>query len=125
MSHLWAGDIDFDANTLKLAAVSSGYTYSSSHEFVTDLGTIIARSAALASKTNTPGASSVTIDAADVVFTAPASGSTIARLILYKDTGVDGTSILLGYWDTFTATATNDNDITVAFNASGILVQSS
>lgn len=125
ISHKWAGDIDWDAHTFKLIALTSAYTFSDSHEFVSSLSGEVARSAALASKTNTPGTGNCAIDAADTVFTAVAAGSTIARIVLYRDTGADGTSILLGYWDSFTATATNDNDITVAFNASGICVESS
>ena len=125
LQHLWAGDIDFDAHTFKVVALTSAYTYDSAHEFRSDLAGTVATSGALGSKTNTPGATGTVLDAADSVFTAPASGSTIARLVLYRDVGSAGTDILLGYWDTFTATATNDNDITVVWNAAGIISSTS
>lgn len=61
-------------------------------------------------------------DAADAVFTA-LTGDQVERLILFKDTGVEGTSILLAIYDTFGSgmpLTPNGGDVTVQWNASGI-----
>lgn len=61
-------------------------------------------------------------DAADAVFTA-LTGDQVERLILFKDTGTEGTSILIAIYDTFTSgmpLTPNGGDVTVQWNASGI-----
>jgi len=72
------------------------------------------------------GAANRTFDADDVVFTTPASGSTVIALILFVDTGVEGTSRLICYIDTGTGLplTTNGGNINIVWNASGILVLS-
>jgi hypothetical protein len=58
-------------------------------------------------------------DAADVTFTAVTAGSTCEGVVIYKDTGVAGTSPLIAYIDTITGfpLATNGGDITVQWDA--------
>lgn len=76
---------------------------------------------ALASKTN--GVVAVgTFDAADTVFTA-LSGDQSESLILFEDSGTESTSDLIARWDTATGIplTPNGGDVTVAWNASGIL----
>jgi len=60
-------------------------------------------------------------DAADTVFTA-LSGDQVEYLILFKDTGVEGTSTLLSIYDTATGLplTPNGGDVTAAWHASGI-----
>lgn len=61
-------------------------------------------------------------DAADAVFTA-LSGDSVERLIIFKDTGTEATSILIAIYDTFTSgmpLTPNGGDVTVQWNASGI-----
>lgn len=61
-------------------------------------------------------------DAADTVFTA-LTGDQAEQLIIFKNTGVDATSIILAQWDTFTSgmpVTPNGGDVTVVWNASGI-----
>lgn len=86
------------------------------HEFLSDVavGARISTSANLGTKDNTLGV----LDAADVVFTAPAAGTSCEALILYKDTGVAATSALIAYIDTATGlpVTTNGADITIAWS---------
>ena len=92
-NHLGAGS-DLTASNIKWAAVSAGYTFSTAHEFVTDLGAnIVGRSGNLTSKTlGTVGAG--IFDAADATFTA-LTGSAVTQLVMFIDSGSDATSVLL------------------------------
>lgn len=113
---LLSGDIDLDANDIRCALVDTGtYTYSASHQFVSDVSTgIVARSGALASKTVTSG----TFDAADLTITG-VSGATTEALVTFVHTGSDATARLLSYHDGLTLTPDGGN-VSVAWNASGI-----
>lgn len=76
---------------------------------------------ALASKTN--GVVAVgTFDAADTVFVA-LTGDQSESLILFEDSGTEATSDLIARWDTATGLPLTPNgaDVTVQWNASGIL----
>lgn|SRR5574338_380376 len=61
-------------------------------------------------------------DAADTQFTS-LSGDQVESLILFKDTGVEATSILIAFFDTFSSgmpLTPNGGNVTVQWNASGI-----
>jgi hypothetical protein len=91
--------IDFDAHVIKAALVSSGYTFSDTHEFLSDTtGTVIGTPITLANKSTLGGV----FDADDLEMGAIASGSTAKALILYRDTGSAATSALIGYYDDIT-----------------------
>lgn len=93
-------DIDWSADNIKAVLVDTAlYTFSQAHQFLSDIavGARVATSGNLASKTSTDGVA----DAADVTFTA-VTGATIEAIVLYKDTGVAGTSALIAYIDTAT-----------------------
>ncbi len=93
-------DIDWSAHDIKGVLVDTGaYTYSAAHQYLSDIagGARIATSGNLASKTSTLGVA----DAADLTFSA-VTGTTIEALVLYRDTGVAGTSQLIAYIDTAT-----------------------
>jgi hypothetical protein len=93
------GNIDLVNDTIKVVLVDlADYTYSSAHEFFSSV-TAGARVATgtLVSKTVTNGV----FDAADVVFSS-VTGDESEALIIYKDTGVEGTSPLIAYIDTAT-----------------------
>lgn len=81
----------------------------------------IASAPALGTKTVGTVAAGV-FDAADTTFTA-LSGDQVESLILFKDTGSEATSKLIAFWDTATGLplTPNGGDVTVAWNASGIL----
>jgi len=61
-------------------------------------------------------------DAADTVFTT-LTGDASESLIIFKDTGTESTSKLVGFWDTATGLplTPNGGNVTVQWNASGIL----
>lgn len=61
-------------------------------------------------------------DAADSTFTA-LTGDQVESMILFKDTGTEGTSILIAFFDTFSSgmpLTPNGGNVTVQWNASGI-----
>lgn len=76
-------------------------------------GTQVA-TATLASKTTTAGV----LDAGDVTFTAVAAGAACDMVLLYKDTGVAGTSRLIAKIDSATGlpVTPNGGDILVAWD---------
>ena len=119
-----SGTLDFTeagAQDYTCVLVTSAYTYSAAHTVYTDLTGVIAEADAdLASKTVTSGV----FDAGNVTFTAVASGSTIDAIVLFLNTGTAGNDTLVAYIDTDSggaiSQATNDGDITITWDASGI-----
>ena len=107
--------LDLSSVTVKAALLSDAYTYSAAHEFLSDVSASVLNTAqTLASKSVTGGV----FDAADVVYTAVASGATARYVALYHDTGSAGTSSLIFFVDTATGLpmATNGGDITVQWD---------
>lgn len=107
--------IDMDTDTIKVAMVTSAYTYSTSHQYYSSVSGVVGTPATLASKTVTNGV----FDAADVTYSSVASGSTVAALIIYKDTGSAATSPLVAYIDTVSSglpVSTNGGDIIVTWD---------
>lgn len=107
-----SGSINIPSDTIKAVLVSSAYTYSGSHEFLSDLGSNTLNTAqTLGTKAVTSGAFS----AAAPTFPAVTSGATAQAVVLYKDTGVAGTSPLIAFIDTITGfpLATNGGDIAI------------
>lgn len=88
---LLGADIDFSANTIKVALLPSSYVYDPAHEFLDDIAAIVGTAQTLTGKSVAGGV----FDAADPSFGAIAAGSTIGSLLVYKDTGTAGTSPLL------------------------------
>lgn len=111
------GDIDWVADTIKAVLVDTAdYTVNlSTHDFLDDVaaGGRVA-TATLASKTATAGVA----DAADLTFTT-VTGDVSEALILYKDSGVEGTSQLIAYIDTATGlpVTPNGGDIVVQWDS--------
>lgn len=113
--------VDWNTDTITVSLHSSTYSFSSAHLDFADLtGQIDSQRESLASVTVTAGV----VDATDLVFTAVASGSTVTRLIFSKSTGTPANDQLMIYMDTDSggaiSVATNDGDLTVIWNASGI-----
>jgi len=112
---------DLSSVTVKAILVDTNdYTFSAAHDDLADVaaGARVATSGALASKTFTGGA----FDAADTVFST-VSGDVSEAVILYVDTGVEATSRLICYVDTFSAgmpVTPIGGNITVQWDASGI-----
>ena len=105
--------------TVKATLVTSAYTYSSAHQFLSSVSGVVGTAQTLGSKTYTNG----TFDAADVTYTAVAGGSTATAIVIYIDTGSAATSQLVAYLDTgYTnlPVTTNGGDITIQWAAGGI-----
>lgn len=110
------GDIDLAADTIKAVLIDAAdYTYSSAHDFLDDVpsGARVGTPQTLGSKTTTGGV----FDAADITFSA-VTGDVSEAILLYKDTGVEGTSPLIAYIDTATGlpVTPNGGDINVAWS---------
>jgi len=117
------GDVDLLNDTIKIVLCDSGYTYSSAHDFLDDIGASarVATSGALASRTTTDGQ----FDAADLTYSS-LSGDTVTSWVLFVDTGTESTSRLLAYFDTVSGGGAlsftpNGGNFTLSFGASGIL----
>lgn len=98
-----AGTLSWTGSTVKAVLVDTAdYVVApDTHEFLSDVpaGARVAVSPALAGKTATLGVA----DADDVSFAAVA-GDTAEALVLYADTGTEGTSALIAYIDGITLT---------------------
>lgn len=115
------GEISWSADNIKAVLVDTAtYTVNlSTDQFLSDIpsGERVSTSANLASKTTTAG----TADAADVTFST-VTGDQSEALVVYQDTGVEGTSRLIAYIDTASGlpVTPNGGDISVQWDASGI-----
>lgn len=99
--------ISFTVAVIKVALIR-GYTFSAAHKFMSDVttaGATVVSTATLASKTATSGVA----DAADIAFTAVASGAACPNLVVYQSSAVTGGSDVasssqrvIGYIDTAT-----------------------
>lgn len=108
--------VNYPTDTIKVALVNNTYPQDlANDEFFTSISAyVVGTPQTLATKTIAAGV----FDAADAVFLAVLAGSTLEGVVIYKDTGVEGTSPLLHYIDTITGfpLATNGSDITVRWN---------
>jgi hypothetical protein len=111
-----SGSINFSADTIKAALVTTSYTPNlATDEFYSTISAnVVGTPQTLGTKTVTLGV----FDAADATFSAVAGGSTCLGVVLYKDTGVAGTSPLLALIDTITGfpLATNGGDIQIVWD---------
>lgn len=112
-----AGDIDWDANAIKIRLLDNTYTYSAAHQYLSDTTGEVATSANLGTKTVTNGAA----DAADFTFSS-VSGNQVTQFIIYADTGVASTSRLIAHFDTATGlpVTPNGGDIDFTIDAAGL-----
>jgi len=110
---------NLSSGTVKVALVTSGYTYSSSDQFYSSVSaSAVGTPQTIGSKTFTLGV----FDGADVTFTA-VTGSQAVSLVLYIDTGSSATSPLVAFINTSVTNlpvTPNGGDITITWNASGI-----
>jgi hypothetical protein len=118
-----SGAISFPSNTIKVILIDEGtYTRSAAHQFLSDVagGARVGTAQTLASKTTTAGV----FDAADVTFTS-VTGASVESILIYKDTGVEGTSPLIALVDTVSSglpVTPNGGNITIVWdNTNGIL----
>lgn len=108
------GSIDWDTDTIKCCFIDTAdYVVNlATHDFLDDVaaGARIGTPQTLAGKTVTAGVA----DATDPVFTS-VTGDSAEAFIIWKDTGVEATSRLIGYIDGFTVTP-NGGNITAVFD---------
>jgi len=97
------GNIDMSADTIKVVLIDTGlYTYSASHSALSDVAAGARQATGtLASKTITANV----FDAADLSLTGTTT-LTGEAVIIYKDSGVEATSWLIGYFDNYTGLPT-------------------
>lgn len=110
------GSINMVANTITIALVDTGvYTYSASHQYRNEVSnSAVISSTTLANKTITNGV----FDADDATFSS-VTGANCEALIIFTDTGIQGTSRLVAYIDSATGLPIlpNGGDISVAFSS--------
>ena len=111
-----ANQVDLDADTIKAILVDNAdYTVNlATHEFLSDVPAAarVAISGALANKSVTARV----FDADDIVVNSVAGDGT-ESVILFKDTGVEGTSRLICYIDNAGVALTpNGNNVTIAWD---------
>lgn len=107
--------VDLDTDTIKVAMCTSAYTANmSTDQYYSSVSGVVGTPGTLASKTITNGI----FDAADLTFTA-VSGSQVTQLVIYKDTGVAGSSPLIARIDTATGlpVTPNGGDITITWDS--------
>lgn len=109
--------VNYLTDTIKVALVKNTYPQSLATDefFGPSLSTyVVGTPQTLANKSVVAGV----FDADDVTFSTVAAGDTLEGVVIYKDTGVAGTSPLLHYIDTITGfpLATNGGDITVQWD---------
>ena len=115
----FTADNDLDGQTVKVALVTAGYTYSAANQYYSSVSaSVVGTPQTLGNKTFTDGV----FDADDVNFLA-VSGAQVVALVIYIDTGSAATSPLVAYIDTGVTNlpvTPNGGDITITWNATGI-----
>ena len=108
------------ATAVKAALVDTDtYSYSTSHEFLSDLSGVVGTAVEV---TNFTVSANADFDGDNVVFQS-VSGATVEAVVLYIDTGTAGTSRLVAYIDsgvTGLPVTPNGGDINLNWNAAGI-----
>ena len=125
-AHATRVDLDTDTVGIMFVDHADDTPVAATDDFLVDIASAarvpaLASVPALATKTIGTVAAGV-FDAADTVFTA-LTGDQSESLIMFKNTGTDTTCDLIAFWDTATGLplTPNGGDVTVAWNASGIL----
>jgi len=122
------GDFDFSADTIKVALVTSSYTYDRDlHDYFDDITNEVvgtgytAGGQALTSVTWTKDDANdkSVLDANDVAWAA--STITARGAVIYKDTGTPGTSPLIAFIDFAADKSTNNTEFKITWNSNGIL----
>lgn len=115
----FTADNDLDGQTVKVALVTAGYTYSAANQYYSSVSaSVVGTPQTLGNKTFTDGV----FDADDVNFLA-VSGAQVVALVIYIDTGSAATSPLVAYIDTGVTNlpvTPNGGDIAITWNSTGI-----
>jgi hypothetical protein len=112
------GSIDWDTDTIKAVLIDEAlYTVDlANHEFLSSVpsGARVGTPQTLTSKTATNGVA----DAADITFPTVPLHDPVEAILIYKDTGVEGTSRLMAYINSATGlpVTPNGGDIAVQWD---------
>jgi hypothetical protein len=116
---LLKADVDLENDTIKAVLYDTNdVAYSAAHEFLSSVSAaVVGTAVALTGKTFTNG----TFDANDVTLTS-VTGDQSEAVLIYQDTGVAGTSRLIGLYDTATGlpVTPGGGNVLITWNASGI-----
>ena len=109
-------DLDTDTIKMRLVDLTVDYTYSAAHEFVSSVTAYAGTTDQTITSLTVSGA--VADSASTMTFTAvsQSASKTVGAVVIYKDTGVAGTSQLIGYYDNFTAITPNGSDIQITIS---------
>lgn len=92
------GLINLSSDTIKVGLLDNTAAFNSAHQFWSDVSAkVIGTPQTLASKTVLLGV----FDGADVTFAALSGVTPVGAFVIYKDTGVAGTSPLIGWFDSY------------------------
>lgn len=108
--------VNFDTDTIKARLVKNTYAQNlSTDEFISSVTAITGSTDQTLSNTSVTAG---VFDADDITFTAVPAGETSEGVVIYKDTGVEGTSPLLMYIDTITGfpLATNGGNVVIQWD---------
>lgn len=128
-SKIMDGSIDLDTDTIKVLLVTSTYTPDQdAHEDYADITNEVANGNGYTTGGETLANAAVTTDDTDNegVFDADdvtwaASTITARGAVVYKDSGVAGTSWLICYLDFSSDQSSSSGDFTIQWNAEGIV----
>lgn len=120
------GALNLLTGTVRAVLIDTdAYTYSASHQYLSSVpaGARIGTPVTLSTKTATNGV----FDAADISFTSVAalpSNAAVEALLIYVDTGTEGTSPLVAYIDVATGlpVVPNGGNINVTWPSNGIFI---
>lgn len=114
MEKILSGQINLSASAIKAALLTDAYTYSTSHEFLSQCGARVGVDQAL----NNVSVNGGVFDADDLDFGALPPGNNLKAVVIYKDTGNPTTSPVLFHFDTVTGLpmATNGGGVTVPWD---------
>jgi len=124
---LLSGNLNFGTDSFKVMLVTSTYTPATTHNFRSDVTNEVAgtgytaggKTTGTITVTEDDGGNKAYIDCPDIVW--GASTITARAAILYKDTGVAATDILVAYYDFGSDQSSRSGDFTLSINANGLL----
>lgn len=124
LENLWKGNINWSSDDIRVVLVNNttDAPIVSTDETLADIaaGARVATSPSLSNPIITAG-----VVTADNVTVPSVTGSTVNSLVIYKHTGVEATSYLIGYVDSTTDASLpytpTGVDVTIVWNPSGIL----
>jgi hypothetical protein len=112
------GAINLGTATIKVALVTSAYTYSSAHQFYSSVNSFVVGTPVAISGQTVSGGGILTVSG-PVTFTA-VSGSATSALVVFVDTGTPSTSRLIEFIDGV-ATVPNGLNIQVTFTSNTVM----